>query len=591
MEQASGPSHPNTEVGGQNPKKNDLHMIQLALDESNDELLEEVYNEEDDDDDTISNGSNNSDILFSLKEIEIGHDQITQTTAPAAALQENLNAALHENSALKAEIADNKSEIQILKNKISGLEKNITTFQKQLDDLSANQEKSAATKTADCPLAKSLKDVMLETKSIVLSIQEEKFDKKTAEKNSDKLFRKNVQEINLEIENTKDQIQKSADKYEKLLASITEIKKSIRENANTLKRVTEKEGSVNNRDEKVLANPTAINSFSNPRDPPFVKSPQEPSVRLRNQSGRWTSPLQEGNHHDDLTNVDISSYLIGDSILKGILTRKLDYSRSTKVRTLRGKQLRDVRNVLAAQDLSSLRNLIIHIGTNDIPKQTGDKIVEQFQRTINEITTTYPNLSIYISTILPREDLKTTGSAQKINYVNDQLKGLSSQLNFKVIDNASNLEDPKLRYDGLHLTEKGTAILSRNFKDAFLPQRNYHAPRFGNINRNNGKESSCQHSEISQTHGKDPEVPSVPSMQSSFPMYYNQHSDVTKGFPGTPAPLQQYPAQWPLISMQATRSPSYPQNGTYTNPWYQFNNMPSPYTFQPRQFGMPVPVF
>eukprot|EP00112_Aurelia_sp_Birch-Aquarium-sp1_P010165 Seg2184.5 transcript_id=Seg2184.5/GoldUCD/mRNA.D3Y31 product="hypothetical protein" protein_id=Seg2184.5/GoldUCD/D3Y31 len=294
MEQASGPSHPNTEVGGQNSKKNDLHMIQLALDESNDELLEEVYNEEDDDDDTISNGSNNSDIICSLKEIEIGHDQITQTTAPAAALQENLNAALHENSTLKAEIADNKSEIQILKNKISGLEKNITIFQKQLDDLFANQEKSAVTKTADCPLAKSLKDVMLETKTIVLSIQEEKFDKKTAEKNSDKLFRKNVQEINLEIENTKDQIQKSADKYEQLLASINDIKKSIRENAISLKRVTEKEGSVNNREEEVHVNPTAINSFSNPRDPPFVKSPQESSVRLRNQSGKSTSPLQEG---------------------------------------------------------------------------------------------------------------------------------------------------------------------------------------------------------------------------------------------------------------------------------------------------------
>ena len=321
-----------------------------------------------------------------------------------------------------------------------------------------------------------------------------------------------------------------------------------------------------------------------------MKSPQE-SVRLRNQSGRETSPTQEGINLDDLTNADISNFVIGDSILKGILPRKLDYSRSTKVRTLRGKQLKDVRNVLATQDLSSLRNLVIHIGTNDIPKQAGNELVDQFERTINEITARYPNLSIFISTILPREDLKATGSAQKISYVNDNLKRLSSQLNFKVIDNTPNLEDPELRYDGLHLTERGTAILSRNFKGAFLPKRNYYAPRFGNISGNNRKESNSQQPETTQTHGKILELPSVPPMQSSFPMYSNQHSDVTKGFPGNPVPPQQYQTQWPLMSMQATRSPSHPQSGTYTNPWYQFNNIPSPFTFQPRQFGMPIPVF
>ena len=173
--------------------------------------------------------------------------------------------------------------------------------------------------------------------------------------------------------------------------------------------------------------------------------------------------------------------------------------------------------------------------------------------------------------------------------MNDKLKRLSSQLNFKVIDNTSNLEDPELRYDGLHLTERGTAILSQNFKDAFLPKSHHYAPRFGNINGNNWKESNSQQPETTQTHGKVPELPSVPSMQSSFPMYINQHSDVTKGFPGNPVPPQQYQAQWPLMSMQATCSPSHLQSGTYTNPWYQFNNMPSPFTFQPRQFGMPTP--
>ena len=254
---------------------------------------------------------------------------------------------------------------------------------------------------------------------------------------------------------------------------MNDIKKSIRENSNTLKRIAEEELNppVISKQEDTHVNTTATNPSPSPRKPPFVESPQE-SVRLRNQSGRETSPIQEGINLDDLMDVDISNYVIGDSILKGILPRKLDYSRSTKARTLRGKQLKDVRNVLATQDLSSLRNLVIDIGTNDIPKQAGNELVDQFERTINEITSRYPNLSIFTSTILPRKDLKATGSAQKISYVNDDLKRLSSQLNFKVIDNTSNLEDPELRYDGLHLTERGTAILSRNFKDASQPKRN-----------------------------------------------------------------------------------------------------------------------
>ena len=175
-------------------------------------------------------------MIFSLEEVEVGHDRITQTTA----LQENLDAALHENSTLEAEVAENKAEVEVLKTKVAGLEKNIITIQKQLKDLFVNQEKSSSTKTADFPLAKSLKDEIFETKNIVMGIQEDKFNKKTTAKNSEKLFRKNVNAINLEIENVRDQVQNSINNYEELLISMNDIKKSIRENPNTLIRITEK---------------------------------------------------------------------------------------------------------------------------------------------------------------------------------------------------------------------------------------------------------------------------------------------------------------------------------------------------------------
>ena len=96
---------------------------------------------------------------------------------------------------------------------------------------------------------------------------------------------------------------------------------------------------------------------------------------------------------------------MGDSILKGIFPRKIDFSGSTKVRTLRGRQLHDVRSFLANLDLISLDNLIIHAGTNDVPKYAGTEIVDNFEKTIRELKSVNSKLTIFLSIILPREDL------------------------------------------------------------------------------------------------------------------------------------------------------------------------------------------
>ena len=97
------PVRPNTH------ESKDLQKIQSDLDASKDELLEEFCSEvEDDDEDTISNGSTDSDIIISVKEIEVGHDQRTQTND----FEESLVA---ENTQLRSEISENRTEIHSLK--------------------------------------------------------------------------------------------------------------------------------------------------------------------------------------------------------------------------------------------------------------------------------------------------------------------------------------------------------------------------------------------------------------------------------------------------------------------------------------------
>ena len=215
MAQASGPSDQsyvakNTEARPNTHESKDLQKIQSDLDASKDELLEEFCSEvEDDDEDTISNGSSDSDIIISVKEIEVGHDQQTQTND----FEESLVA---ENKQLRSEISENRTEIHSLKTKIVGLEKHVLHLQKYFDEM----KDQLKIKPADCQLAKSLKNEVCQTKNVIEKLQCQTLDKKTAEKNSDKLLTKNLNSITFEIADVKAQIEKNTENHENLMEII-----------------------------------------------------------------------------------------------------------------------------------------------------------------------------------------------------------------------------------------------------------------------------------------------------------------------------------------------------------------------------------
>lgn len=586
MAQASGPSHlleadPNAEAE-LNP--NDLETIQSKLNNSNDSLLQEFcYEEEDDDDDTLSNGSV-TDTRISLSEVEIGNDRQTQTQN----LENTDESIVKENAKLKSEITRNKSEIESLKEKLTAVEELVSQLATKLEYETEKRNKTT----------RSMKQEISETKQFMTAIQNDKtemLDKKTIEKNAEKHFTKKLNELDFEIIDARDLIKKNADNYEKLLTSLNDLKRSIKENTNAIKNVTEDYKQPKSEKIKVSSQSHQATAFETPLAEPTSAKPFEESVRMRPSESRGARSLNgppRTPRNGPSYNGETSTLIVGDSILKGIFPRKIDFSGSTKIRTLRGRQLHDVRNFLAKLDLTSLDTLIIHAGTNDVPKFTGAEIVAFFEETIRELKSAHPNLTIFISSILPREDLQAPTIPEKINFINEKLKVMSMKLHFHIIDNNDTLHDPDLRYDGLHLTERGTALLVRNFKDAYLPSetRGNIAPQRASGFK--GYRGSIQHD--NSINIPTTMAANTQSMPNISPNHANQSTEVfgsqNYSIPLQQYPGQQYPSQWTMLHQPPLRNSVYPQNGVFQNPWNQFN-VGNPFGYQNRQLGIPIPVY
>ena len=334
------------------------------------------------------------------------------------------------------------------------------TLQTNFDD-QIKALKQSFNKPTDCNLSKALQRDIIETKNIIATIQEDKFDKKTKDKKSEKLSLKKLDEISFEIIDLKDQINHNIAEHEKLQQTVNNIRKNNKANKiiNQKAKLTQEVSSPpKTQQNNCSASPSYADVVS--LSPRVEEAAKPTSVRLRlpHEKGSPQDKRQSSTRNDPLQS-NISSYVIGDSILKDLHPLKLDWTKTTKVRTLSGRTLEGIRAVLMTQDLSSLDSLIIHAGTNNVPRNTGSDILNIFADIITEIRHRYPKLNIFISTILPREDHKTQVYQDKINYINENLKSMAQKLNFNLINNES-LHNPELRYDGLHLNVRGTINLA-----------------------------------------------------------------------------------------------------------------------------------
>ena len=103
-------------------------------------------------------------------------------------------------------------------------------------------------------------------------------------------------------------------------------------------------------------------------------------------------------------------------------------------------------------------HIIFHVGTNDIPL---DKDAGDIAKSIIDLAMSVksPTCDVSISNIITRKD-KHQHKAQEVD---NHLKKMCTNKNINLIDNSKNIKHQHLNKSKLHLTKRGTNLLSTTF--------------------------------------------------------------------------------------------------------------------------------
>ena len=103
-------------------------------------------------------------------------------------------------------------------------------------------------------------------------------------------------------------------------------------------------------------------------------------------------------------------------------------------------------------------HIIFHVGTNDVPsdKDAGDIAKSTVDLAMPAKS---PNCDVSISNIITRKDKHQ----HKTQEVNNHLKEICTNRNINLIDHSKNIKHQHLNKSKLHLTKRGTNILSTIF--------------------------------------------------------------------------------------------------------------------------------
>ena len=164
-----------------------------------------------------------------------------------------------------------------------------------------------------------------------------------------------------------------------------------------------------------------------------------------------------------------ASFVIGDSMLRDFDTNMFD---NTVVQSISGATVSDVfRELNGREDLATFKDIVIHAGTNDISKNIAlDDTMSAMEASITLIMFKAPTTRVFISAVCPR----TKGLVHhKVDTLNTALKDLALRLDCNFIDAGSlmvfkngDVDETQLKSDGLHLSDRGVATLTKAFTGA-----------------------------------------------------------------------------------------------------------------------------
>ena len=154
-------------------------------------------------------------------------------------------------------------------------------------------------------------------------------------------------------------------------------------------------------------------------------------------------------------------FIVGDSIIKNInghdVSGKTEHCR-VYIRPSLGAKVRCMEDHIKLVIRDNPDDVVFHIGTNDVPS---DKSAEDIAKSIVELALSAKSAScdVSISNIVVRKD----GHQNKCQEVNYHLKEICIEKNINLIDHSKNIKPQHLNKLRLHLTKKGTSILSKTF--------------------------------------------------------------------------------------------------------------------------------
>ena len=154
-------------------------------------------------------------------------------------------------------------------------------------------------------------------------------------------------------------------------------------------------------------------------------------------------------------------FIVGDSIIKNVngyeVSGKTDHCR-VYIRPSLGAKVRCMEDHIKLVLKDKPDHIIFHIGTNDIPP---NKNSEEIANSIIELVLSAKSepCDVSISNIVVRKDRHQN----KCQEVNDHLKEKCREKNINLIDHSKSIKPQHLNKSRLHLTKKGTSILSSTF--------------------------------------------------------------------------------------------------------------------------------
>ena len=152
----------------------------------------------------------------------------------------------------------------------------------------------------------------------------------------------------------------------------------------------------------------------------------------RQNHGATSKTTQENNYNNKTTTRDSPIILIGDSMIKNIIPRKISKRQIIK-RTFPGKRAEEIKseiNTISPETAPS--HIIIHAVTNNLPTNSVRETVNHIEELENCVKQRFSSSQIGLSSITNRSDIELN---TKIMDVNKKIEEFCDKRGFEFIDN------------------------------------------------------------------------------------------------------------------------------------------------------------